>query len=766
MKRPLAILCMVSVIWMAVSGTAGKRTEDSPPFLTKCAVSKALAGDTQVIVQGTVKTCDMVSAGLRLSVNQLSIQKKDKSVLSLSSEYKITITTEQTDLLPGDRLTVKGEFAEHEAAGNPGEFDAQSYYLSDDVIGTLWEPEILDRQKGSISVSRMLAQLRRELTDSYGRVLGEKPAGTMAAISLGEKGLMQREWKTLYQEGGIAHIFAVSGLHVSLVGMGLFRFLRRLRCSYVASAVLAGAAVFLYGLMTGFGISAMRAVFMFFVWAGAQISGRKNDTMTAVALAAAVIVCQDHRNAGQSPFWLSFCAVLSVAALAPAVQELCGVRSRAGNAVLSGCAVWLGTLPCTLYFFYQSAPWSILLNLAVIPLMTILMISGLAASVAGLVSIAAGTFLAAPVHYLLALFEWLCRIQQRLPNALWVAGRPAPWRIVLYYVVLIAALQWGLFQKKCAGRKRKKPEENAQRLQKLTGPVLCIVTTVLCVLLMGVRPQRELQVLSLDVGQGDCALVRLPQGTNCLIDAGSTSKKKVWEYVISQSVKYYGAATLDYIFLSHADQDHINGAEEFLESYECGPGGKNVHGITVKHLVLPPSADREDFARLKELANEKEIEVLSMEAGDRITAKDGRLWEISCLAPDAEKLCGESNEDSMVLMLTYGRFRMLFTGDLEKEAEKRLAQSGTKLRADVLKVGHHGSAGASSDEFLEQVQPQVAVISCAKVNRYGHPSRETLKRLEDAGSRILQTPQGGAVMIRSNGRTFLADTFRKPIVLP
>ena len=103
-------------------------------------------------------------------------------------------------------------------------------------------------------------------------------------------------------------------------------------------------------------------------------------------------------------------------------------------------------------------------------------------------------------------------------------------------------------------------------------------------------------------------------------------------------------------------------------------------------LLYTSSADREDFARLKELANEKEIEVLSMEAGDRITAKDGRLWEISCLAPDAEKLCGESNEDSMVLMLTYGRFRMLFTGDLEKEAEKRLAQSGTKLRADVLKA--------------------------------------------------------------------------------
>lgn len=734
---------------MMASAAAGKRLEDSPPFLAREALLSALEGESGIVVRGNIAKSEAVSSGVRLFADRLSIQKKDKSVISLLPQYKISFILNEKEILPEDVILVRGEFAPHEAALNPGEFDAQKYYLSSDVIGTLQEPHLMHRTTGALSLRRLLEQIRRGFADSYRNILGDKAAAMMAAISLGEKGLMEQEWKLLYQEGGIAHIFAVSGLHISLVGMGLFGLLRRLRAGYVCSALICAAAVFSYGMMTGFSISAMRAVLMFLVWAGAQVCGRKNDMITGMSLAAAVIAFLDVRNTEQSSFWLSFAAVGSIAAVTPAMQKMCNVRSIFGKSFISGVSVWIGTLPCVLYFFYQTAPWSILINLAVIPLMPVLMVSGLCAGAVGMLNVGAGIFLAAPVHYLLAVFDWLCRMQQQLPHALWVAGRPSAVRIALYYAALAATLFIVLRRREMDAVLPDKTQKTPVfiRRQRLFFLFLC----AFCTAVMGVRLRTDLLVTCLSVGQGDCALVRMPGGANCLIDGGSTSRKKVWEYVISRSVKYYGIQTLDYVFLSHADEDHVSGIREYLESYECGAGRKNIHGITMKYLVLPPTADPQDFLELKKLAYEKGVKVLVMEA-DGVIAKGKASF--TCLSPDEAYLTGERNEDSMVLMLSYGEFRMLFTGDLEKEAEKRLAQSGADLSADVLKVGHHGSAGASSEVFLSRVDPKVAIISCGKDNRYGHPAKETLDRLYKTGSEVLQTTECGAVTIQSDGASF------------
>lgn len=754
MRRPLAFLCLTAVLWMTVSAAAGKRTEDSPPFLVREAFLEALDGGRSVTVRGRIERCESVSAGIRLSVNHLSVQKKDKSVISFLPQYKIMFTTEEKDILSGDTVCVQGEFAPHEAARNMGEFDAQKYYLSQDVIGTLQKPRLQSHTAGGYPVRRVLDRLKRRLTASYKQILEDKPARMIAAICLGEKGLMEPEWKLLYQEGGIAHILAVSGLHVSIVGMGLFRLLRRLRAGYLFCAAGSGLAVVLYAMMTGTGISTVRAVLMFLIWAGAQVCGRKNDTVTGASLAAGVIVLLDVRNAGQSSFWLSFSAVLSIAAAAPVIQGLCAPKSAVGKSMAAGVAVWTGMLPCVLYFFYQAAPWSILINLAVLPMMSLLMITGLCAGAVGLLSVRAGMFLAAPVHYLLRMFDGLCLIQQKLPYAVWTAGRPSFIRIAAYYTVFCGVLLLSVRKKEGAGSPKRKTHRPFFLLwrRRLTCALVCIF----CTALLGVRFPHGLQVVSLDVGQGDCAFVRMPDGTNCLIDGGSTSQKKVWEYVISRSVKYYGAATLDYVFLSHADEDHISGIREFLESYECGAWNRNVHGITLKHLVLPPSADGESFLQLQKLAHEKGVKVLVMEEGDAVREKRAAL---TCLAPAGQNLTGEGNEDSMVLMLSYGNFRMLFTGDLEKGAEKRLAQSGKDLSASVLKIGHHGSKHASSQEFLEKVRPEVSVISCGRDNPYGHPAQETKERLYQAGSEVVQTSECGAVLIQSDGKRFTADTF-------
>ncbi len=865
-KRPLALLCLAAAVILALIGGARSVERDRALTGVQEFLTKTAGTDGALTFEGTVTEINAVSEGIRLSVNSIILYTNEEQIGSLSSDLKIIMTIESEDFLPGDRVRVTGTCRLFEAAGNPGQFDAVSYYFARSTVARITSPKVTLMIPGPPGLSRMLARFRRALRYSYMKILEEKAARTVSAISLGEKSFMEQEWKQLYQEGGIAHIISISGLHISMIGMCVYRLLRRLRLPFLIAAVPAAAVVALYALMSGFGISAVRACLMFVIWLGAQIAGRKYDMLTAAAAAAAVVLAGNGRAASQSSFLLSFGAILSIALLVPRLAAVnpfrrrppspengscaCTQKQHSGHlpkraadilrrgaaggwdAVCGSAGVWLGLLPVTLRFFYQTEPWSILVNLAVIPLMSALMASGLISGLAGLVSVPLGTFLAAPVYYLLGLFEGLCTIEQQLRGAVWIAGCPALWKTAAYYALLTAAAGLtgktaaklpgkaaaGLTGKTAAklpgkaaaersgvrgkwpGRQKKSREthsnmrgdthRNTYRDTQRKMYRVWFAAAALGICLLAVRPRSGLTAVSLDVGQGDGALLMLPDGTNCLIDGGSSSVSSLWEYRISQTIKYYGISRLDYIFLSHADSDHISGIQEYLEEYLPGFAGANAHGITLKNLVLPPTADAADFEELTAEAERAGVPVLRMEAGGSggstpagtstaagtTTAAEtdtaagsttaagtdtgtGTGWSLTCLAPSPDALSGDKNEDSMVLMLRYGSFRMLFTGDLEGDAEAALAASGADLSCDVLKVGHHGSKGASSEAFLLAASPSFGIISCGKNNRYGHPAAAALERLYAADVILYMTMDCGAVTVRSDGSRYRITGF-------
>lgn len=785
MRRPFIWLCIVLAIFPVMKYMVEGSARNLPLQQTVELLLEETRENQEITVTGTVNECSATSSGLRLSIDHITIQRKDNSRQSLLPSINIIFTTEYQEIIPGDEILASGEVVLWETASNPGQFDAQSYYFFQNTACMLSHVQIYEVRTGKTGLTRVLYKIRRRLCGSYDSILEERQARTMSAVSLGEKTLMEREWQNVYKDAGIAHILAISGLHISLIGMLLYRFLRKFGVPFWGASAMAGTAVLFYALMTGFGISAIRAVIMFFIWLGAQICGRKYDMVTATATAATVLIFSNAGNLYQASFLLSFAAVLSIAVLLSCFRKVFleknyekisnhASRSNLLEPVVTCMAVWLGTLPVTLFFFYQTAPWSILVNLAVIPLMTVLMSYGLFSALTGLVSIPLGTFLAAPVYYILGIIEFLCGMEQRFPTPVWIVGRPGLWRIACYYVLLFGMT---VFSYRCLKKwkksrysrtvktgRRKDKSCSFQVRRKLILCILWLCCVCVCICLMGLRTQKDLEILCLDVGQGDGALLRFPNGITCLVDGGSSSESDIWEYRISQAVKYYGVSTLDYIFLSHADRDHISGIAAYLQEYEPGFGGRNVHGITLRYLVLPPVADADDFLELRQLADEKGISVLEMEAGATIGTKEiaqgSDAWNITCLSPDASTLTGDRNEDSMVLMLKYGTFSMLFTGDLEGAAEQRLAISGIDLSADVLKVGHHGSNGASSEALLAQVRPAIAVISCSESNPYGHPAPETVIRLQNTGCEILETSKCGAVMISSDGESYSVETFR------
>lgn len=325
--------------------------------------------------------------------------------------------------------------------------------------------------------------------------------------------------------------------------------------------------------------------------------------------------------------------------------------------------------------------------------------------------------MALPVHVILTLYLQGCTFIRTLPGSMWMPGKPSTWQIGCFCVLL--GLVIGL-----------KKLQLKYRLGLLCGAVL----------LFGVRDTSGLTVTFLDVGQGDCICIELPEGGAWLIDGGSSDISGVGEYRIEPFLKSQGIDTLEAVFLSHSDSDHTSGVIELLES------GR----IEVELLALPcaeQSSTEAGFGEILALAKLRDIPILWLQTG--MTWEHGAV-KATCLHPEAGSSYSSTNAASEVLYITYGDFSLLLTGDVEGAGEEALLdnlQEADISDVTVLKVAHHGSKYSSIAEILEQISPRVAVISCGEDNSYGHPHEETLKRLGEAGSMILTTPERGAVMI-------------------
>lgn len=805
-------------------------------------LSSFLEDGQEVTVTGQVVDTDLQPEGMRLFLNQLKISIHSFSLnssknssnsddlvnfqktnnlnkvlnsdssgnldISLDFADQIYFYTKEQEFLPGDLVQVSGTYTPFASAGNPGQFDSLEYYSARNVVFTLKSPQLLKREiperlNLSASWKRFLYGIKYRLCSSYQEILGEEQAAAMAAISLGEKLMLEQEQKQLYQEGGISHILAISGLHISLLGMGIYRLLRKCYVPLYPAAVCSGCFLVSYIEMVGWSASSKRACIMFFLWLGGQVLGLAYDRLTALAAAAVILLLGQPWLLLESAFQLSFLSILSLSTLAEQLPMWLEMRGKAGRTLLGGVALQMGMLPCTLYFFYQIPPWSILVNLAVVPLMTFVMSFGLIGGAVGILSGSAGMFLGAPCHYLLAAVTWLCRLEGQMPWNMLVCGKPGVLQILMYYSVLgtAAAFTWILRKdaennpennlihrwkwKRDRTRKngkssfdgikrkmisKKKGASNSSRNKnQVAGKaiwqlrILWLTACLICCLLMQPEPVTEMKVTCLDVGQGDGILLRMPSGETCMIDGGSSSERKVWKNRISQTVKYDGIREIDWWFVSHIDSDHISGLLEYLQDYERNWAGQNGSGVTLRHLVLPVMEGEEEdekktVEKICSLAEANGIQIHRMAAGDE--ASLGEHKKIISLSPMVGEMTGEKNQDSLVLLLEYGSFRMLFTGDLEGEGEEKLTERMGELDIDVLKVGHHGSRNGTSEEFLEKLSPEVAVISCGEKNRYGHPAPETVERLKEAGCVILSTTEAGAVEISSDGEEYCVDCFR------
>ena len=744
MRRPLCIICMCYVVAvMAFSWLF------PPSFSKDLPVGAAVhIGDGDIGAVPVDGTCFEVCGEVR----QIEI-KKNKSVVSINSEVGHIIcyfpdNSFTSSLKIGNIIKVSGTVRFFEEATNPGQFDAAEYYgiLGYDFAMSSCEGFVVEESVSAYK--QVLYAFKRKMGTVYDAALPEKYAGIVKAMVLGEKGDMNQDVKNLYQQNGISHILAISALHITFVGKCFFNLCKKLRMPLWLASVLSMGLVISYGIMTGSSASAIRSVIMFSLFLLAGIWGRTYDMIIAMAVSAVFLLILNPRYIYHSGFLLSFGSVMGIA-LMPSYkrkremvlakrrkEKLYKRLNRYLQNLLSSLYVnrnvMLFTFPIQLYFFFTFSPYSIGLNLIVVPFMGIVMATSVIGGIVGCFLPFCARMILLPCYGILQLYERLCLAAYQLPGSNLILGRPTILQIVLYYAVLFLWLLFGNYEKEIRKKLQNKFGVGFRGrfwwLQKrYMHGILIFAIVVLCI-----RPRFFTSCNMLDIGQGDCIVIKEQSGCNIMVDGGSSDVESVGKYRIIPYLKSQGIGKLDYVFVSHADLDHISGIMEILTD--------DSKTIRVSCLVLTKFAlFDEGYDELVCAAKTHGVRILYVAAGDRLCAGE-TMW--TCLYPGVDEVA-EGNDQSMVLLMECGR-SILFTGDLTEAKEPCVPVADV----DILKVGHHGSRYSTTDAFLEQCKPEVALISAGKDNVYGHPHGEVLERLKSCESHVVATNECGAISVR------------------
>ncbi len=787
-NRPLLSVCLVVLALITAAVLRGE--ERLVRELRPSPLESAVPPDETVTVQGQVYRIENKNEIQVLYLKNNSIQYQKQ----LFQESRMIIYADpdlQIDM--GNKVRAEGKVSYFQNARNPGNFDQKRYYQIQDIHCRVWADTCWAVDQRVWKWRNRLADFREIWKASLISALGREEGAALSAMLLGEKAEMDQELKSLYQVNGIGHLYCISGLHLSFIGIGMYKLLRRITGSYPVGGIFGILFLMLYILMIGFTVSAVRALVMFLFRVGADMAGRHYDAPTAFSAAAVVVLLWRPLSLYDGGFWLSFGAVLAILAVVPVVQEgismcvlhsngqkmkvktkaivqedislyascstnvlhsgsvqvpdnrkeetqsclrknrkgetqcspgqnredgflsgyLMGVWGHVWQVIIQGLTASAGInlviLPILLYYFFEFPLYSFILNLFVIPLMSVLLFLGMAGSLSALWFAPVSALLFWICSKILWIYKMSCEITLGLPGARLVIGKPDLWRIAVYYGILFLGLillrYIILLVKTQEEHKVKDNQVDWRNRKKKQIAVFFLWAVGIMILTIRFGESGKLTTAVLDMGQGDGIFMKGPEGNTYLVDGGSSDVKKVGQYRLESFLKSQGVGKLDYVLISHGDSDHMNGVEELIERQDIG--------VKIGTLVLPVIEVWDEA--LEELAGKARnhgIRVVVIEPGQSI--REGEM-AISCIQPGNMEIKSEDaesrqendvfgtgnprlesgNEASMVLAVRYGKFDMLLTGDVEGEGEmqltKQLEETYPDCTWEVLKVAHHGS---------------------------------------------------------------------------
>jgi competence protein ComEC len=615
---------------------------------------------------------------------------------------------------------------------NPGSFDYPAYLAAQGISLEGWTRspvEVRPAARGSRLLQPIFALRSLLLTRLHAAMPGGQGA-LLRAMVLGDRSGLTAEMNQAFLDSGTFHILAISGLNVSLLAGALFGLFRLLRLSPRLAAACAACLVTLYAALAGGGASVVRAAVMADVYLLAVVLDRRADLLNTLALAGLALLWWNPRFLTDVGFQLTVLATLGIALALPLVEPWLERVPRPVRWALASTVITLAatliTLPVLAGSFNRISPVGVLANVPIVPLAGLLTALGTASCAVLLPFPAAAAWLIQIAGWLVDLLLALAGWFAAWPFATVDVFTPTPAMYAAYYT----ALAGGLAAAAARGRDRRWPA-----LGLASAGVLALALLVL-VRLSGRDDATLLRLTVLDVGQGESILVELPGRRRVLVDAGSLGGDglDVGKHVVAPYLRHEWIGRIDALVLTHAQSDHMSGAPAILRSFRVGevwspaPLGRSATGLWI-----------EEYCRHHGVPHR----VVS--AGASLAAGAARV-RVLYPAKAGEDAGSRREPPSLVLAVDIAGRTALLTGDITaREGEAEVSASG--VRAEVLKVPHHGSKTSSGPAFLDAVRPEVALVSVGYRNRFRHPHPEVLDRYAARGVRVLRTDLHGAITV-------------------
>lgn len=660
----------------------------------------------------------------------------------------------------GQFVVLKGRLQLIDKEHNPGEFSYRTYYMARGYSHKLLKAELVSASVRYDPLRELLNRFAAHLDETLLSYLSYRDYGTMKAMLLGDKTDLDETSKGLFQEIGIYHILAISGLHITFLGNLIYLLLQKAGVSTRIAMSVSLIMLVLYVVMTGVSTSSVRAVIMFIICLGGKAFLRTYDMLTALTVAAFLTILHNPYVWMDAGFRLSYLAVCGIAILYPALPGVNARRIRIIDSVWSGLATWMLTLPVIIGIYYEISLYSIPVNLLVLPSVSYVMLLGVGIVFFDPFLPLAAQLCANGCHIFLEYYDTIVKFASALPFGSIVTGKPTVLQSVAFLsgVIGISCLfrkikrKYYLSELKLEQLKRRLSEEvYRERVVKLRRKyALAMWTEVfllggLLLLLFADPIEREDEITVLDVGQGDAICMNFGEEGVYMIDGGSSSRNTVGEDVIYPFLKSRGIDRIDMWFLTHPDSDHVSALLENEAEMQIRVG-----------QICIPGVLWEEFKEIRQIADKNNVKVCVLFAGDVIQLGQ---WRIEVVSPYENVSYADTNAASLVLSVSNGEFSALMMGDAGIEAQEAVFEKGIR-EITFLKVAHHGSAkDTNTREFLQTVSARIAVISCARNNMYGHPHTETLQWLEESNSDIYRTDLQGAICIRIGDDSVVVEPY-------
>jgi competence protein ComEC len=669
--------------------------------------------------------------------------------VAATGQARLTVLGEMPELAYGDEVRGTFRLRRPRAFDNPGGFDYPAYLATQGIFLEGWtrEPvETVPASRGS-ALMAFVFRLRALLLRRLDGAMPPPEAGLLKATVLGDRSGLSPEMNQAFLDSGTYHILAISGLNVSLLAGALFGLFRLLRASPRWAALASALLVTLYAALAGGSASVVRAAVMADVYLLAVILDRRADLLNTLALSALALLWWNPRFLFDVGFQLTYLATLGIVLALPRCEAALARHPRPIRWGLESVVITLAatvmTLPILATAFNRVALVGVLANLPIVPLSGLITGLGTAASAALLVTPAGLPWLNQVNAWLVDLLFALARWFAAWPWSTLRIYTPTPGMLLAYYGVVAAWIAGGPAVHPSAPAPGRAGRGRWCRWLAVACGLLLLTQVILR--LHPPRSASGVRLTLLDVGQGEAIFLRLPGERRMLVDAGGLpgGRFDVGARVVAPFLLHEWVGHLDVLVLTHAQEDHIGGAPAILRGFSVGEvwspdvPSRSVTFLWIqeylRHQRIPHRIVSADSPALR--WGEAGVQVLHPLARPTRTGWGGR-------APRSRP-----NEPSLVLRVGIGDRALLLTGDIEREGEAVLLRRGEAIRAQVLKVPHHGSRSSSGTAFIQAVRPELALVSVGYGNRFRHPHPEVVARYRAAGVRLMRTDTDGAITV-------------------